>query len=346
MENRETLLLEEQNNCFVIDWLTFVAHGETVDYIKWMLGLDSPEIPWETSEKFRNGYPCSSYWNGITISFGADDPRFYRDSSKVRTDMGICVNLSGTGCRAFESYGSGNWLKLFAFLFRDTDQIARDQLKFKHYNITRVDLAFDDHTGILDIKQLETDTRERNYVSRSKNSKINWSDNQDTDIQGMTIQIGSPKSDVLIRIYDKAAERGFKDRHWIRCEIQLRAERAAVACRELLEKQHIGRVASGILRNYLTFRERTLDSNPSRWPLAAYWDRLLLDMEKIQLWIQPGEPYNVSRAEHWLVKQYGPTMVVLDELYGADYIMKRCHDCFALDDLAPKYKTLLGIGGA
>ena len=44
---------------------------------------------------------------------------------------------------------------------------------------------------------------------------------------GISGQIGSPKSKILVRIYDKAAERGFTDgRHWVRVELQLRDKRA------------------------------------------------------------------------------------------------------------------------
>lgn len=336
-----SLLLAEQNNVFLIDWLTFVAHGDSLEYIKWLLGLDSDEIPWEVTEKFRNGYPMQCYWNGVTISYGADDERFYKDPSKVRTDMGICVNLSGTGCRTFESYGHGDWFRLLGYLFRDTEVIAQNEMKFKRYNITRLDLAYDDHNGLLDINLVEQDVRERNYISKAKYAEVIWSDDQNDDIQGMTIQIGSDKSDVKIRIYNKAAERGFKDRHWVRCELQLRNERAFVAASELVKYRHIGRTSSGILRNYVTFREPTEDTNRSRWPITDYWDRVLLDMEKISLWISPGEPYNFAKTEHWLCKQYGPAIVVLSQLHDPFYLEDKCKQMFPVDELSPKYKKFL-----
>lgn len=341
------LSLPCENNVFLIDWLTFTAHGETVDYMKYILGLDDPSIPWTTEEKFRNGYPIQCYWNGITISYGADEERFYKDTSKVRTDMGISVNLSGTGCRAFETYGSGDWFKLFSFLFRPTDFLAAEHRMFKRYKITRLDLAYDDHIGLLDIHQLEQDTRARSYVSKAKYSEIIWSDDQVKDIRGCTIQIGSDKSAVKVRIYDKAAERGFTDRHWIRCETQLRDDRAKVACENLLADKHIGRTASGILRNYLTYRVKTEDTNPSRWPLAPYWDKVLLDMDKISLWITPGEPYNFRKTEYWLVKQYGQAVTVLSYIEDSDYLVQRCKELYPFDELAPKYKkavkSILGL---
>lgn len=335
------IALVEQNNLFLIDWLTFTAHGESVEYIKYILGLDSPSIPWEDIEKFRNGYPMQCYWNGITISYGADDERYYKDPSKARSDMGISVNLSGKGCRAFESYGHGDWFRLFTYLFRNTDHLASSQRVFKRYNITRLDLAYDDHTGILDIYRIEQDTRDRCYTSKATKSEITWSDNKESDIRGLNVQIGSDKSTIKIRIYDKAAERGFKDRHWIRVEKQLRDDRAKAAAAELLACGHIGRTASGILRNYLVFRSPTEDSNPSRWPVAKYWDDLLLDMDRISLWVSPGEEYNISHTEYWLFKQYGPVMSVLSQLHDPIYIYDKCKALYPVSELPPKYKSLL-----
>ena len=331
--------LAPENNVFLIDWLTFVTFVDNVDAVKAILGLSDPSIPWLVETKFRNGYPQQCYWAGITISYGADNPEFYTDTvkdgklkkaeEKARIDMGMCcVNLSGTGCRTFETYGNGDWNKLFAHFFCGAK-----------YNITRLDLAYDDHIGILDIHQIEDDTRDRAFISKAKYAEIVWSDYQNTDIQGMTVQIGSNKSRTKIRIYDKAAERGFKGRHWVRCEIQLRKENAAVACAELWNKQHIGRVATGILRNYLSYRVPTADSNKSRWPTAPYWDRLILDMERIRLWISPGDEYNFSKTEMWLINQCGQAMLVVKKLGRLSFLLDiiERHN----PELAPKYQRVL-----
>lgn len=342
LSNPDSHLPEQLETCFLIDWLTFVAYGCTVADCKALLGMTSSEIPWEVEEKFRNGYPLQCYWNGVTISYGADDARFYKDPTKARNDMGICVNLSGTGCRAFESYGHGDWFRLLSELFTLRDHGWREKKGRRYsYNITRLDLAYDDHEGILDIARIESDTRQRNYVSKSKYSEIVWSDNQNEDIQGMTVQVGSDQSDIKIRIYDKAAERGFKDRHWIRCEMQLRDDRARLASSSLVEHMDIGHTVSGVLRNYLTYRVPADDQNKSRWPIADYWEQLLSSMEKIRLWESPGEEYNFRNTEHWLMKQYGQAIVVMDQIHDPDYLVESCKRLFPVNDLAPKYKKFL-----
>lgn len=290
-----------KENVFLIDWLTVVSHVDTVDSLKAKLGLDNFNIPWEDEVKFMNGYPLQTKFHGITISYGADREEYYKDKTKARTDMGICLNLSGQGCRAFEEYGHGVWMKLFDFIFVSSQ-----------YNITRLDLAYDDHSGILDIFRIKNDTEDQNYVSKSR-----WWMNQ-YGSEGTSVYIGSPQSQIRIRIYDKAAERGFDDgRHWIRVELQLRKDRAYVAAAELMKQQHIGRVAAGILRNYLTYRVPSGDTNKSRWEICYYWQQLLFSMERISLWISPGEPYNFSKTESWLMDSVSPSIYTYYRLHGS-----------------------------
>lgn len=309
MENRRGIRLQDvTENIFLIDWLTVVFHDTSVDDVKRMLGLLSSDITWQDRVAFTNGYPVTTFWNNISIRWGADRAEYYKDDAgksadqKVRSDMGVCLDISGTGCRAFEQYGAGDWLKLFQSIW---------DLNVK-WNITRIDLAYDDHIGILDIHEIEHDTRVRNYVSKARTSYIHWSDNRDRDIQGTTVEIGSRESAVLVRIYDKAAERGFDHtKHWVRVELQLRKSSAMGALVRVLERQHIGQTVSGILRNYLTFRTPTADTNPSRWPIAGYWTNLIQDMERLSVWLTPGEPYNFSKTQHHLIEQYGQVIVAI-----------------------------------
>lgn len=334
------LLLEQQNNVFLIDWLTVVFHHVSVPYVQALLGMPADKFPWETERVFRNGYPMQTKCQHITIRWGADDAQYYTSDAeksaeqKVRTDMGICLDISGQGCREFENVDGNDWLK---FLKEICDRDTK-------INITRMDLAYDDHTGLLDIYRIANDVTDRNYTGRVRRTRVLWSDDLNNDTQGLTIYIGSDSSPVLIRIYDKAAERGFNDeddRHWIRVELQLRDDRCLAAAAAILEEQHVGRAAVGVLRNYIQFRTPSeSDSNKSRWPIAPYWDRLLLDMERISLWISPGEPYNFSKTERHMVLQYGQALLCFHEINGSIEpllaLAKKTHPV-----LNKKYRTVI-----
>ena len=316
MSGGQPLALASHNNCFLIDWLTVTFHNVPVAYVQALLGMPEPEYPWEHERVFCNGYPMQTKLGHITIRWGADDERYYSSdekksaSEKVRNDMGICLDMSGQGCREFENVEGNDWLKL---LHEISDRIHGKT------NITRLDLAYDDHNGILDIDRIAADVRDRNYTSASRKAAIHWSDDQDNDIQGTTVEIGSRTSSVMVRIYDKAAERGFgKELHWIRIEIQLRKERAMAAVMEVLNSQRVGFTALGILRNYIQFRTPDgMDTNKCRWPIADYWEKVLLDIERISIWISPGAPYNFSKTEEHMVYQYGQALLCSLAIHGS-----------------------------
>lgn len=315
MENQSaSTSLMAQSNLFLIDWLTVTFKSDTVISVIAMLGLDS--ACFVEKQSFKNGYPLDTFFSDIHIWSGADDPQYYKAGynkkgrwvtaeEKARDDMGVCLNLSGKGCRAFEEHSKVGWIDLIKRIFQHNG------------NITRLDLAYDDHMGVIDIYRFASDIRDRNYRSKSKKAKILWSDDQELDVQGLTVYVGKECSDVFIRVYDKAAERGFDhDRHWVRVELQLRDDRATEAMRRLFQKESIGVVAAGILRNYLTVCVPTEDSNKSRWPVAYYWERVLGQMETIRLWAAPGEPYNFSKTEMHVVKQYSQFILAYTQIYG------------------------------
>ena len=66
--------------------------------------------------------------------------------------------MSSQGCRNFEGLTtlSDKWQTLFAFIYGNS------------LHITRLDAAFDDPTGILDIERIAQDTQDQWFVSRMK----------------------------------------------------------------------------------------------------------------------------------------------------------------------------------
>lgn len=182
----------------IYDWVSITSKIHSPDDFIRLLGLDHDSISWE-KVKGAHGYRDRLYWEKISIHYNGAD------------GMGIWLEMSGQGCRAFETFGSGDYETLFSEVFENPGDM----------NITRLDVAFDEHSGLLDIAEICEDTRKQEYVSRFQGWEVVDSD------KGSSVTFGSRSSEILIRIYDKAAERGFDDgRHWIRVELQLRRERA------------------------------------------------------------------------------------------------------------------------
>lgn len=335
LENSSLPILRNLDNVFLIDWISVTFHGLQVWDVQHILGL-TDSIPWQLNTTFINGYPLDLCFGHVHIRHGADRPEYYDDPKKARLDMGISLDVSGQGCRELESWSSKSWFDVIRDIFRCGGVLGA------RMKVTRLDLAYDDHSGLLNMWQMKRDVEDRNYISKSKKSMIIWSDDQDSDIQGLTLQIGSKSSPVLIRIYDKAAERGYqREKHWIRVELQLRQDRAHEALKLLFQRESIGMVASGIIRNYCMFVSPTSDTNRARWPIADYWQRVLEGFEKLRVWSSPGEEYNFSKTENQLVNQYGQVLQVVYEISGHsfDSFFSRCLQ--AHGELKPKYRQVI-----
>lgn len=325
MENLPSL---PQENLILIDWLTFTVKTDEPAAVKDLIGLSS--VHWEKCEKGLNGYPEREFFGNISILYGA------------APEMGVCCNMSGQGCRTFESYSPLSWELLIERITHS------DHIKF-----TRIDMAFDDHTGLLDIYRIRQDVEDRLYVSRSRNSRITISDNQNTDIRGVSIEIGARSSNMLIRIYDKAAERGYTDgTHWIRIEMQMRDEIARGFSNGMIEMQldlnghwhpycatDFGNYFRGVLHNYLRFVTESEDTNKSRWPTADYWEKLLEGVGKIRCWSSPGINYNMSRLENFVLRQAGNAIETYVKVFGWHELNVRLRDRNV--ELPLKYKKLL-----
>ena len=288
----------EKKNCCLVDWLTFTSSIHSESSIIDLLHLSG--CTWEHKDSYRYGYSHRCSCSNITILSGGTE------------EMGICVDMSGTGCRAFEDFSSLSWFDLFDILLDPLNE----------FRITRIDLAFDDHSGILDMQQLLDDTDEHNYRKNGNWWKVEYGS------QGTTIYHGSPQSDIRCRIYDKAAERGYLDEetHWIRVELVLRHQNAMNAISEILNRKSVGAVFSGVLRNYLCYLSPSGDSNRSRWPIADYWLALIGTIEPISLWVAPGLDYNLFNLERLLVDQMGGALITWRNIVGLD----------KLDDLLKK----------
>lgn len=276
------------DNLILYDWLSFTVRGFHPMDVAHLLGMDFVE--WQRTKGFY-GYRQRLLYSGVSIHFdGAED-------------QGVLLEMSGSGCRTFESVSEVGWDALF-----DTLEQLPDEHKL-HY--TRLDIAFDDHTGILPLSQLVEDTRAENWVS-----PFRWSQIEEgvKDNHACVLYFGSPQSETRIRIYDKAAERHAEDEgHWVRVELQLRRDRAA----SFISRRSMGLrdLFLAVLVNYLRFVQPSDDTNKSRWPTADYWAQLIDGVAAVSIFSAPGQEYNRDRLDSYVYGQIANpvyTAMVLD----------------------------------
>ena len=232
--------------------------------------------------------------------------------------------MSGQGCRAFETYGNGNYEKLFDLARNDPENI----------HITRIDIAFDDMTGVFDIDKVCDETRKENFVARTNTYQSIYSN------AGNAVYFGSKKSNVFIRIYDKAKERGYdnKDLHWIRYELQLK-DINAMGFIDKLQCMTLQDLYLGVIKNYVSFREPTEDSNKRRWPEAEWWSRFIDDAVAVSVYSKPGVLYNMSACERYVMTQPLGSIKTMLEVYGEEAFINLVRE--APMPKNPKYKQLI-----
>lgn len=240
------------NNTITIDYVTFVWDTKTVSEAIHALGLSAST--WTTK---AGHYPYAHIQQAGNISIAYDN----------YDERGVFVTLTSQGCREFENNSSIGWTDLFGII------------RGGEGHMTRLDIAFDDRTGLLDMQQMKHDRNAANYRSLLSYTAEHRSHKE--NIMGMSLYFGAKGSNTNIRIYDKDAEQGGLGTHWIRVELQLRDAYADTVVKSGLS---IPCIFSSVLKKYLVFLQpNPTDSNKCRWPVAPYWNTLLEGAQTLTL---------------------------------------------------------------
>ena len=292
LDNCEIILDSQNKNRLVFDYLTFVSTQDTKEELISLLGLEA--LTFVQCRGFY-GYAEQLFYEGIHIHFNGT------------AEMGVCVEMSGRGCRNFEHFGTGNYVDVFSYILCNSG-----------VNITRLDVAYDDFNNHLDIDKLIYDIQNGNYLSRFREFELRSTLSKDPKKRGFSLYCGSSQSEIRFRIYDKRIEQQVFDQveSWIRFEIQLRRDRAAVFIDMLLNGgSELSTLFLGVVKNYLRFIVPTGDSNLSRCPTAQYWLDFLGSFDKVSLFF-PDFDYSESRLETYVKSQLSGSCVTFISLFG------------------------------
>lgn len=303
----------------IYDWLSFSTRIHKPDEIMDLIGMR--DCPWEILSS-GNGYTHRHHFGGVSISF--------IDGDMSHVGGFYLLEMSGQGCRTFETYGNGNYDTLFKLVQKEYGKPKAAQ----DVRLTRLDVAYDDMSGIFDIDEICDKTRRQEFVSRIQRYESIYGS------KGNSVNFGSKGSNVFIRIYDKARERGFTDGlHWIRCELQLRKENACGFVNKLPDNTLSG-LYTGVLKNYLSFREvNEDDSNKRRWEESPWWTTFLNNARAISVAEKPGVIYNLSACEKYVLSQPVGSIKTLIKIFGADEFIEMIRK--APNPKNPKYRRLI-----
>ncbi len=285
----------------LIDSLSITWKYDNVGELYELLGLQDAEMQQMRTRFYSNG----EYFDGILIAYNLDEN--YQVTSTF-------LDISGKGCRTVEQLNPDfDW---FEFLYRYDSQI-RD----KTAHISRIDIACDVDDGSLTIGQIQKYTRQQLYVCRSKLLPVV------SYMRIMEVLFGSPKSDRLLRIYDKALEQGIPDIDWLRLEFQLRNDNATSWYLNWCEHRDIGKLYAGVMIDFLRFVSpprgtsiKTIKqhSHQHRLPTVTWWSDFIGEAERITQLYLPGQEYTLDRLEHSLIHNAGSRFKAYMIAHGGD----------------------------
>lgn len=236
--------------------------------------------------------------HGYTDCWAAEGFRVYYGGHASGT---VYVQVSGEGCRIIE--GSAyfkSWSDVLTVWKKDG------------YKSTRIDLAFDDREGVLNVSRIVQKAIAGEFTSRYAKVKPlqEWSGGE---LVQDGVRFGGVNGGSALIIYDKRLERlarGYDDPGtWARCELRFyddQAEQVADRIREAGSLEGL----EGYLAGAITFREVSADTNKSRWSVSDFWIIFLADAEKCRN-NRVRQVISLQRmAERW-VRQHAPTLAML-----------------------------------
>ena len=223
-------------------------------------------------------------------------------------DGGILILLTGSACDTIAP---------------DLAFIA-EYLGFHCGKVSRIDIAVDDHIGLLDIAVINQARQENSVVTNFQKARaIDESDLKAGATTSPTVIFGASSSDLQIRFYDKAVKEGAEG-HWVRCELQCRDKYADAVLSQLASGKTLAEVAMGVLQDKLSFRVPEGD-NRKRWKVCEWWSDFLQNTERLSLGIcKDRKQSSTEKSLKWLERNVAPTLATIRHHYGMDTIEALC----------------------
>lgn len=235
-------------------------------------------------------------------------------NSKKGDDRGVLIELSGQGCRNFESVLDARNDSWHAFFSR-----------CQSFNgvVRRVDIAIDDFEEIFSLHEMavklsrgEFDSKFRSWRYQEEKRLI------DNLSSGLSIYLGSPQSLMYFCFYQKNYEIAKKQKIALeeievknRYEIRLRDQKAVSFIEKYLARNDFSELTLGILSNQLIMLEKPKGEDDRVW---KPWAEFIRGVEKVKLTISPEKP-NYNRKLSYLKTQPARTMKIVkivDEILG------------------------------
>lgn len=284
----------DTTNKVIIDWVSLTSpYIDTAGMIE-ILGMGDCNF----ADTFgMHGYRYRKTFDGVNIHYGGNEEK----------NPGVWLEMSGQGCRTFETHGNGDFNILFEMCLADPKN-----------HLTRLDIACDIFDNSLDIDTMIDYAQQGNVVTKFRTGNV---DRGILSNDGKCLVFGSRSSDLLLRIYDKKAERKRDDiDSWLRLELQMRDNQALSFVLNLKDGTLDKTVTTNyfnLLNSYIRFVEPGRDSQKYRWKTCQWWQDFIQSAGNYEL-IKPGAEYNLMKLRNYVVRQTGQAVKSYIKLVGLD----------------------------
>ena len=332
---------------YIIDYLTITIkpdrHAENpypLDFNEFLdlIGLFDLFSNFVDVGSFRYYEHCYKY-NNISI---------FTPREKDFENMGFCLEMTGQGCRYFESIIKGFTWKYFF-------QALRCYVEFGcKVNIARLDLAFDDkicekdkREPLLDLDVID-DYRTKHLftslyrkVDKKERDKFLMESSIDESLVkksiSKTLYFGSKKSNSFCRFYDKLVEQEQKYKnnpvelkkleddkiiHWVRFEVVFKNSVAIKIINSMLElsDELFNKSLAEVINYYLRFIEPDND-NRYKCSIASWWSDFLGTVEKAKLKSVGIVKNAFKRSVEWFARSVAPTLAAIRKSVGTESLL-------------------------
>lgn len=240
-------------------------------------------------------------------------------ASESRPDMGVCVDVTGTGC---EELGLRRLAELRSALEL---RVSRLDVAVDGCPFTPVDLRDAWRSGQVRTRaKVPDDAREDRQWRTSA-----WR----SDPAGDLFTMGARSSSQYARCYDS---RGFT-----RLELELKDRTAELAAVQLLDGDLDGFAseALGWVRRFVDFVDPDSDSNPSRRSLLPFWESFCGMVPRARVALDGVIVRTVAQVRGWVERQVAPALALVAEALGQEELRRLLR--VGKDRWRPRHRAML-----
>lgn len=262
------------------------------------------------------------------------------DPAGEERELGMLIELTGGGCRQFESILEAqdrSWIEFFRTCKENGGQF------------TRVDVAINDYEEYLDIPELVYKVLKQEVVCDMEVYELHMSGKfSNREKTGCTLYLGSKSSDMYFCFYQKNYEQAKKKKIAVedvdiinRYETRVKNEKAESLIGAFCEMNNLGELVMGLISGKIRFIDQK--DNIRRWdcPTNEKWRKFIGSVDGIRLAMKPRRNFYENTVS-WIKNVVSGQLQVIEivsQVNGTDDFDQAIHHM----DLSDQHKHMIEI---